>query len=551
VLLLDGGLLVYRGVMCRCPAKGSAATSADEALTRSGDASQLQLLTRAQCDCLHRSVNSGESSQLPGHARGCALVLLKGSQDIRSMHTSLDKLRFELVIATRLAESIKQQEAPAASSIAAAHSAIVRPQLTELMDSRLALVMPDSAGVPLLTFVSEHWPPAPATTPHDAPSVVLVPTSGSTPLAVIPTWSVASVCAALKAVQGVAEELQRLHACGLVHKAVATNSILYNGSTGRAQFLDLSAASLLVKDRADVDSALLSSMLASIRPWLYCSPEQSGKANRSIDLRSDLYSLGAVLFELLTGRPPFDAEDALELIHLHLAKAPPPILPQRDALSLHTQQPLLYALLEASQSIVHRLLQKQAEDRYQSTAGLIFDLEQVRSAASLPPEPSSNPSERVILGSSSPLGVISAPALHALRAFRVGQVDQVSTFRLSQRLYGRMEQVEQLRKAYESIARDHAHALSTAHSPRLSPCSPTRVQAPQLFVISGYSGVGQCICFTHLFLICFVLPSFSLSLFLCPVFVSQAKRHWSILCNNTSSPCHAAYVSLYTVWSEG
>jgi serine/threonine protein kinase len=149
----------------------------------------------------------------------------------------------------------------------------------------------------------------------------------------------------------------RLHSCGIVHKSLSPLSILLEPASGRVSFLELSSASLLVKDRAESD---LNPALHSTSSWRYASPEQSGKANRSIDARSDLYSLGAIMTELLTGRPPFVADDPLTLIHMHLAKAPPSILPKNCT---HTTHPMLHPLLKATQAILTKLLQKQAEDR--------------------------------------------------------------------------------------------------------------------------------------------------------------------------------------------
>jgi hypothetical protein len=135
-----------------------------------------------------------------------------------------------------------------------------------------------------------------------------------------------------------------------------------------SQFLDLSRASLLLKDRAESDSTVAPLSLQDAARWLYSSPEQSGKANRAIDSRSDLYSLGCILHQLLTGRPPFVSSDPLELIHMHLARAPPIILPR----SITAQsQPALFALLQAAQSVALKLMQKQAEDRSVFTCVLV------------------------------------------------------------------------------------------------------------------------------------------------------------------------------------
>jgi serine/threonine protein kinase len=170
----------------------------------------------------------------------------------------------------------------------------------------------------------------------------------------------------------IAEELHRLHSCdGLVHKALFPSSILYSRATRRAQFLDLSRASLLLADRAaSSDSSPLTLSLHDAARWIYSSPEQSGKANRAIDSRSDLYSLGCILHQMMTGRPPFVSSDPLELIHMHLARAPPNIcatLPRpaaATAVSTSSNQPsALVAVMQAVQSITTKLMQKQAEER--------------------------------------------------------------------------------------------------------------------------------------------------------------------------------------------
>jgi histidine kinase len=123
-----------------------------------------------------------------------------------------------------------------------------------------------------------------------------------------PTLSISSVRQGMRIILAVTEEVRRLHACGIVHRALEPSSILYNQHSGRVQFLRLSEASLVSKQRASVDS---SSLLEFKSLWLYASPELSGKANRAVDARTDLYSLGAIFFELLTGRPPFQAQDVV------------------------------------------------------------------------------------------------------------------------------------------------------------------------------------------------------------------------------------------------
>lgn len=95
----------------------------------------------------------------------------------------------------------------------------------------------------------------------------------------------------------------------------------------------------------------------------YCSPENTGRMHRAIDERSDLYSLGIIFYEMLAGRLPFQAEDSLEWVYMHLAQSPPPLT--------HTRADLP----EGLESIIMKLLSKNPDRRYPSTHVLISDLD--------------------------------------------------------------------------------------------------------------------------------------------------------------------------------
>ena len=104
----------------------------------------------------------------------------------------------------------------------------------------------------------------------------------------------------------------------------------------------------------------------------YLAPEQTGRTGRPVDQRADLYALGATLYELATGEPPFGSGDPLRLTHDHLARIP--VAPaERNA-----------ALPSALSQIVMHLLEKEPDARYQSAEGLLHDLERVRDSAAGP-----------------------------------------------------------------------------------------------------------------------------------------------------------------------
>jgi predicted ATPase/signal transduction histidine kinase len=153
-----------------------------------------------------------------------------------------------------------------------------------------------------------------------------------------------------------ARAVSQMHSQGLIHKDIKPCNVLVD-STGGVRLTGFGLASRLHRERHPL---AMPDVIAGT--FAYMAPEQTGRMNRSVDARSDLYSLGATLYELLTGVTPFVATDPMEWIHCHVARQPLPP-------SAHVQ-----AVPAIVDTIVLKLLAKNPEDRYQTAAGLEFDL---------------------------------------------------------------------------------------------------------------------------------------------------------------------------------
>lgn len=224
-----------------------------------------------------------------------------------------------------------------------------------------------------------------------------------------------------------ARAVEALHRHRLIHKDLTPGNIIYNRTSRSLKIIDFGISSLLDREERSFSSP------EHIEGTLsYISPEQTGRINRAVDQRSDLYSLGVLLYELWLGRLPFRESDPLTLVHCHIAKRPlAPI-----AVEARTPQVLSDLLL--------KLLAKDADARYQTARGLAADLERL-----------------LQLHSESPAA--------RLPIFPLGQRDHAGTLVLSQRLYGRQEELSALLAAYDQVAAGRS----------------------SLLLVSGYSGVGK------------------------------------------------------------
>jgi diguanylate cyclase (GGDEF)-like protein len=168
---------------------------------------------------------------------------------------------------------------------------------------------------------------------------------------------------AVEVVRQVAHALAVAHGAGLIHRDVKTDNIMIRPDS-TACLIDFGLAGRADRGLAD----------AAVGTLIYSSPEQTGLLRRPVDGRADLYSLGVVLYECLVGAPPFPADDAGELIRLHLSTPPPPVSARRPDVSA------------AIGAVVERLLAKDPDDRYASAEELAATLDRIAAGASTPDE---------------------------------------------------------------------------------------------------------------------------------------------------------------------
>ena len=154
-----------------------------------------------------------------------------------------------------------------------------------------------------------------------------------------------------------ATAIGQVHQRGMIHKDIKPANVLVNSATGKVWLMGFGIASRLTRERQSPEPPeFIAGTLA------YMAPEQTGRMNRSIDSRSDLYSYGVTLYEMLTGLLPFSASDAMEWVHCHVARQPIP--PDERTKGIPG----------TVSAIVMRLLAKTAEERYQTAAGVEADL---------------------------------------------------------------------------------------------------------------------------------------------------------------------------------
>ncbi|HEX8783045.1 MAG TPA: AAA family ATPase, partial [Steroidobacteraceae bacterium] len=224
----------------------------------------------------------------------------------------------------------------------------------------------------------------------------------------------------------IASALRQVHQRGLVHRDLKPAHILVNGTNGYVHLTGFGLASQLPRERQPPGPPeFIAGTLA------YMAPEQTGRMNRSIDSRSDLYALGVIFYQMLTGVLPFTASDPMEWVHCHIARTPMP--PRQRVVSIS----------DSISHIVTKLLAKTAEERYQTAAGVERDL------------------RRCLAG---------WQASCRIETFLPGETDTPDRLSTPEKLYGREREITDLIGAYHRVA---------------------TTGTTELILICGYSGIGK------------------------------------------------------------
>jgi len=217
-----------------------------------------------------------------------------------------------------------------------------------------------------------------------------------------------------------------VHRRGLIHKDIKPAHVLVDSAESRVWLTGFGIASRLPRERqAPEPPEFIAGTLA------YMAPEQTGRMNRSIDSRSDLYALGVTFYQMLTGRLPFGGADAMEWVHCHVARKPAPPAERVQTIPVPISE------------IIVKLLAKTAEDRYQTAASVEHDLRRC---------------------------LVEWERHARVEPFALGERDVSDQLRIPEKLYGRECEVEALLAAFERV-------VATG--------------APELVLVSGYSGIGK------------------------------------------------------------
>ncbi len=274
--------------------------------------------------------------------------------------------------------------------------------------------------------LDDAWAARPiALTPHNDRMTLVLKDPGGAPLDRL-LGKPLDVSHFLRIAIPLAEALRQVHERGLIHKDIKPANILVDAASGGVWLTGFGIASRLPRERqSPAPPESIAGTLA------YMAPEQTGRMNRSIDARSDLYALGVTLYQMLTDSLPFTAADPMEWVHCHIARKPVP------------PSERLETIPGVVSTVIMKLLAKTAEERYQTAAGLERDLRRCLAAWE---------------------------AQHRIDAFPLGQQDTPDRLLIPQKLYGREREIDTLLAAFDRV-------ITSGR--------------PELVLLSGYSGIGK------------------------------------------------------------
>jgi PAS domain S-box-containing protein len=242
-----------------------------------------------------------------------------------------------------------------------------------------------------------------------------------------------------------AQTLGEIHAANIIHKDLNPANIVIDRSTGQVKIIDFGIATVFTRENPPLRHPnTIEGTLA------YMSPEQTGRMNRTLDYRTDFYSLGATIYQLLTQQLPFATTDALELVSCHIAKQPIP----PDRLDPTIPQPVA--------DLVMKLLAKTAEARYQSAWGLTADLAECQRQLEL-------------------TGTVAN--------FPLASRDISGKFQIPQKLYGREREIETLLAAFARVVCPQIDPLITGTT--LGTSDRPKSTNVEMMLVTGYSGIGK------------------------------------------------------------
>ena len=226
----------------------------------------------------------------------------------------------------------------------------------------------------------------------------------------------------------ISDGLQDLHNLGIIHKDVKPSNVVISKDLNDVKLIDFGNSS-------EIAGQLMSESNTFLREGSlpYMSPEQTGRTQHLIDPRSDLYSFGVLLFELLTGQLPFNEIDSLDWVHCHIAKDPP----TPSSINSEIGKPL--------DDLILKLMQKSPGDRYQSASGISYDLNEIWK-------------------------IIDSESTDQIDRYVIGANDRPSSFLMKNKLFGREEEI------------------NTLHNGFINTCNDCE---PKIAFVAGESGVGK------------------------------------------------------------